>query len=67
MTPSQFQRLLKETDEMSHFELRDSLSSEGASSGFQGRVADVFAGLGNGLVKSDKSNDEEMKNIKGIY
>merc|ERR1712154_626858 len=29
-----------------------------------GRVADVFAGLGTGLVKSDKSNDEKMKNIK---
>ena len=52
---------------MSHFELRDSLSSEGASSGFKGRVADVFAGLGTGLVKSDKSDDEKMKNIKGIF
>ena len=49
---------------MSNFELRDSLAASGTSTGFSGRVADVFAGLGSGQVKSDKDNDERMKNIK---
>ena len=52
---------------MSHFELRDSLASEGTSSSFSGRVADVFAGLGTGQIKSDHQNDEKMKNIKGTF
>ena len=33
---------------MSNFELRDSLAASGTSTGFSGRVADVFAGLGSG-------------------
>ena len=50
---------------MSHFELRDALAGSGTSSQFSGRVADVFAGLGSGQVKSDKDTDERMKNVKG--
>ena len=49
---------------MSNFELRDSLAAADTSSQFSGRVADVFAGLGSGQVKSDKDNDEKMRKIK---
>ena len=54
------------TRDMSHFKLRDALAGSGTSSQFSGRVADVFAGLGSGQVKSDKDTDERMKNVKGV-
>ena len=49
---------------MSQFELRDALASSDTSAGFSGRVADVFSSLGSGQIKSDKDNDEKMRNYK---
>ena len=49
---------------MSQFELRDALANSDTSAEHKRRVADVFSSLGSGQVKSDKDDDERMRNFK---